>query len=97
MSDSSSDKTPSFRHRPARTSVKEDEVASPRGVVFGLSDDDEEQVFKLPARLFEHLPFAVYICDRDGLVLRYNRRAAELWGPKTRRSQRTVLRIVPRR
>ena len=41
---------------------------------------DEEQVFELPARLFEQLPFAVYICDRDGLVLRYNRRAAELWG-----------------
>jgi PAS domain S-box-containing protein len=37
-------------------------------------------VFELPARLFEQLPFAIYICDRDGLVLRYNRRAAELWG-----------------
>src|SRR3984957_4940595 len=39
-----------------------------------------EQPFELPARLFEQLPFAVYVCDRDGLVLRYNRRAAELWG-----------------
>jgi PAS domain S-box-containing protein len=41
---------------------------------------------ELPARLFEQLPFAVYVCDRDGLVLRYNRRAAELWGrsPKPR-------------
>jgi PAS domain S-box-containing protein len=37
-------------------------------------------VFELPARLFEQLPFAIYVCDRDGLVLRYNRRAAELWG-----------------
>jgi PAS domain S-box-containing protein len=37
-------------------------------------------VFELPARLFEQLPFAIYICDTDGLVLRYNRRAAELWG-----------------
>ena len=36
--------------------------------------------FALPARLFEQLPFAIYVCDRDGLVLRYNRRAAELWG-----------------
>jgi PAS domain S-box-containing protein len=41
---------------------------------------DEEQAFELPARLFEQLPFAVYICDRDGLILRYNDRAAELWG-----------------
>jgi PAS domain S-box-containing protein len=41
---------------------------------------DEEQTFELPERLFEQLPFAVYVCDRDGLVLRYNRRAAELWG-----------------
>ena len=40
----------------------------------------EEQPFELPARLFEQLPFAVYICDREGLVLRYNHRAAELWG-----------------
>jgi PAS domain S-box-containing protein len=38
------------------------------------------EAFELPARLFEQLPFAVYVCDRDGLVLRYNRRAAELWG-----------------
>ncbi|KJC36199.1 hypothetical protein UP09_32210 [Bradyrhizobium sp. LTSP885] len=30
--------------------------------------------------MFEQLPFAIYVCDRDGFVLRYNRRAAELWG-----------------
>ena len=41
---------------------------------------EEARVFEMPARLFEQLPFAIYICDRDGLVLRYNRRAAELWG-----------------
>jgi PAS domain S-box-containing protein len=35
---------------------------------------------RIAGRLFEQLPFAVYICDGDGLVLRYNRRAAELWG-----------------
>jgi PAS domain-containing protein len=39
---------------------------------------DEEQAFELPAQLFEQLPFAVYVCDREGLVRRYNRRAAEL-------------------
>jgi PAS domain S-box-containing protein len=36
--------------------------------------------FELPPRLFEQLPFAVYVCDRNGLVRRYNHRAAELWG-----------------
>jgi len=41
---------------------------------------DQRQAFELPPRLFEQLPFAIYVCDRDGLVLRYNRRAAELWG-----------------
>jgi PAS domain S-box-containing protein len=51
------------------------------GFAFGLR---EERPFELPARLFEQLPFAVYICDRDGLVLRYNRRAAELWGRSPR-------------
>ena len=42
----------------------------------------EEQPFELPARFFEQLPFA----DRDDLVVRYNRRAVELWGrtPKLR-------------
>jgi PAS domain S-box-containing protein len=39
-----------------------------------------EQAFELPAQLFEELPFAVYFCDPDGIVRRYNRRAAELWG-----------------
>ena len=61
-----------------RNSIKVDAVANAAGVTLGLRD--EEQAFELPGRLFEQLPFAVYVCDRDGLVLRYNRRAAELWG-----------------
>jgi len=52
-------------------------VANAAGVALG---SDQEQAFELPAQLFEQLPFAIYVCDRDGLVLRYNRRAAELWG-----------------
>lgn len=31
-------------------------------------------------QLLELLPVAVYVCGRDGAILRYNRRAAELWG-----------------
>ncbi len=30
--------------------------------------------------LLEVLPAAVYLCDLDGVVVRYNQRAAELWG-----------------
>ena len=72
----SSDSARSFRRTPVRTSIKL--VANAARAALGLRD--EEQAFELPGRLFEQLPFAVYVCDRDGLVLRYNRRAAELWG-----------------
>ena len=34
----------------------------------------------VPELLWDLLPAAVYICDRDGKIVRYNRRAAELWG-----------------
>jgi PAS domain S-box-containing protein len=67
-----------------KTPIEVDPVANAVSVALGLRH--EEQAFEVPARLFEQLPFAVYLCDRDGLVLRYNRRAAELWGrsPKIR-------------
>ena len=66
----------SFRRRPVSTSFKV--VAKAARAALGLRH--EEQVFELPGRLFEQLPFAVYLCDQNGLVVRYNRRAAELWG-----------------
>lgn len=34
--------------------------------------------------LLELLPVGVYVCDRDGLIIRYNRAAAELWGRSPR-------------
>jgi PAS domain S-box-containing protein len=68
----------SFRRKPVRPSVEMGAVKN--GVRVDLGFRDEEQGFELPARLFEQLPFAIYVCDRNGLVLRYNRRAAELWG-----------------
>ncbi len=39
-----------------------------------------QQVFNLPEWAFEMLPMAAYFCDRDGNIIRYNRRAAEIWG-----------------
>ena len=76
MSNVPSDAPRSFRSKPVRSSIEV--VAKAARVALGLRH--EEQAFELPGRLFEQLPFAVYVCDRDGLVLRYNRRAAELWG-----------------
>jgi PAS domain S-box-containing protein len=82
MTNASSDAPRSFRSKPVRSSIEV--VAKAARVALGLRQ--EEQAVELPARLFEELPFAVYVCGQDGLVLRYNRRAAELWGrsPKLR-------------
>jgi len=79
MSNGPSDKL-SLRHPdPPQDSVEVNGIANAVEVCLdGLQKEDE--TFELPARLFEQLPFAVYVCDRHGLVRRYNRRAAELWG-----------------
>ena len=73
-----------FRRNSIGTSIKLDGVSNAARMALGLNN--EEQGFELPGPLFEQLPFAVYVCDQYGLLLRYNRRAAELWGrsPKLR-------------
>jgi PAS domain S-box-containing protein len=65
-----------FQRNSLRSSIK----AIAKAALAALGRQDEKKAFELPARLFEQLPFAVYVCDQDGLVLRYNRRAVELWG-----------------
>ena len=40
----------------------------------------DERVLNLPDRLLDLLPVGVYVCDQAGLIVRYNRAAAELWG-----------------
>jgi PAS domain S-box-containing protein len=40
----------------------------------------DERILDLPDRLLDLLPIGVYVCDRDGLIVRYNRVAGELWG-----------------
>jgi PAS domain S-box-containing protein len=78
MSNLPSEMLGSFRRKSVRTSIDANAVKNAAGVDHGLRE--AEQAFELPARLFEQQPFAVYVCDRDGLVRRYNRYAAELWG-----------------
>src|SRR5258707_6823644 len=78
MTEIPSDAPSPFRRKSVRSSIEVDAIADAANATLGLRD--EEKGFELPGRLFEQLPFAVYVCDRDGLVVRYNRRAAELWG-----------------
>jgi PAS domain S-box-containing protein len=40
----------------------------------------DQHMVSLPERLLDLLPTAVYVCDRDGAILGWNRRAVELWG-----------------
>jgi PAS domain S-box-containing protein len=40
----------------------------------------DERVLDLPDRLLDLLPVGVYVCDQAGLIVRYNRAAAKLWG-----------------
>ncbi|MBV9542053.1 MAG: PAS domain S-box protein [Alphaproteobacteria bacterium] len=39
-----------------------------------------ERIVRSPASLVENLPIGIYTCDRDGNLVQFNRRAAELWG-----------------
>jgi PAS domain S-box-containing protein len=40
----------------------------------------DERVLDIPDHLLDLLPVGVYVCDGAGLIVRYNRAAAELWG-----------------
>ena len=39
-----------------------------------------QRLFRSWEGLLERLPVGVYVCDADGAVVHYNRRASELWG-----------------
>jgi PAS domain S-box-containing protein len=43
-------------------------------------DTLDEGVLELHDRFWDLLPAAAYVCDADGTIRRFNRRAAELWG-----------------
>jgi PAS domain S-box-containing protein len=40
----------------------------------------DQHMVDSPDRLLELLPAGVYVCDRDGAIVRWNHRATELWG-----------------
>lgn len=50
----------------------------------------DERILDLPDRLLDLLPVGVYVCDHSGVVVRYNRAAAELWGCSPQRGDPTV-------
>src|SRR5262245_4714165 len=41
---------------------------------------DLERLVRSPGVLIETLPIGIYVCDRHGTLVQFNRRAAELWG-----------------
>jgi PAS domain S-box-containing protein len=55
-------------------------LAEPLEASSNLQTFLDDRIVDLPDRLFELLPVGVYVCDRAGLIVRYNRAAAELWG-----------------
>jgi hypothetical protein len=61
MTSAPSDTPRSFWRKFVRKSLKADSVANAAGVIVDLRD--EEPGFALPGRLFDQLPFAVYVCD----------------------------------
>src|ERR1700737_4949704 len=50
----------------------------------------DEHVLDLPDQLLDLLPVGVYVCDQDGLIVRYNRAATELWGRSPKIGDPTV-------
>jgi PAS domain S-box-containing protein len=44
--------------------------------------------------LIERLPIAVYICDSDGVIVQYNREAADLWGRRPSPGE-TEVQVLP--
>ena len=55
-----------------------DQIQMQSATPFGVLLD--ERVLDLPDRLLDLLPVGVYVCDQAGLIVRYNRAAAKLWG-----------------
>jgi PAS domain-containing protein len=55
----------------------------------------DERILDVPDHLLDLLPVGVYVCDRAGLIVRYNRAAAELWVAPRRSAIRRCVSAVP--
>jgi PAS domain S-box-containing protein len=67
------------------------EYSNPRTASPPLQVLLDERVLDVPDHLLDLLPVGVYVCDRAGLLVRYNRAAAELWGCSPKIGDPTVL------
>ncbi|MCI0996947.1 histidine kinase, partial [Pseudomonas corrugata] len=47
-----------------------------------LVPSEYESLVSMGVNALEAIPGAVYLCDREGWLVRYNSEAAELWGRK---------------
>ena len=50
------------------------------GISHVQHDGLDKSLLALPDQLWDLLPVAVYVCDSDGIIRQFNRRATELWG-----------------
>ena len=55
-------------------------LSEAKGVVHSPPEVLEPHLLDLPDAVLDLLPVAVYVCGRDGQIVRYNREAAQLWG-----------------
>jgi PAS domain S-box-containing protein len=46
----------------------------------GAANGLTQSLLGLPDQVWDLLPVAAYVCDSDGNIVRFNRRASELWG-----------------
>ena len=61
------------------------ETGSDEAIMRGVSYEPRgtplhERLTEIDDPILDGLPVGVYVCDRDGAILRYNQRAVELWG-----------------
>jgi PAS domain S-box-containing protein len=69
---------------PAMTLIDQTEPSTPLQALL------DRRLLDLPDHLFDILPVGVYVCDGAGLLVRYNRAAAELWGCSPKLGDPTV-------